>query len=92
MLGWNIIPFRARRGKLYGQMVYKIVDRKSHEVLYRQQQNLRLDDVRLLLDATLKADSQRLPGKLGSETVPTRGHVWPAFVLYGALLLVVAVR
>ncbi len=56
-------PFRARRGKVYDQMVYKIVDWKSHEVLYGEQQNLRLDDVQLLLDATLKAESQDVHGE-----------------------------
>ncbi len=74
MLGWDIIPFRAWRGKLYGQIVYKILDRKSHEVLYGEQQNLRLADVRLLLDATLKAQSRDEHGERGTGTASTGGY------------------
>ncbi len=55
--------------------MYKTIDRTTREVLYGEQQNLRLDDVRLLLDATLKAEAQRLPGEWGSETEPTGGYV-----------------
>ena len=81
-MGWRLVKSRARQWKLIGQPAYKIVYADSNDVIYGENFDLEMDDVRWYIeeeyrwmDKIIWSEERKYNAKMRSEETRLRARV-----------------